>query len=241
MLADDLATLVWLANLAAIELHTPLARAPAMQRPTTMVFDLDPGAPATVIECCRVALTLHGTFERLGLQSFAKTSGSKGLQVYRAAEPATGHLRAHEELRPHRRRAAGAERAGAGRVAYDQVPSRREGADRLEPERRPQDHRLRTRCGPPSGPGSPPRSNGRRSRRRSTAGTRPGWRSRPSRRWNGSGGSATCSRTSSRSCRRCPTPEPSQANSGSCHQGMVAGSPALSGRGSSPGASPGRQ
>ena len=82
MLAEDLATLVWLANLAAIELHTPLARAPEMERPTCMVFDLDPGAPATVIECCRVALTLHGTFERLGLQSFAKTSGSKGLQVY---------------------------------------------------------------------------------------------------------------------------------------------------------------
>ena len=82
VLADDLATLVWLANLAAVELHTPLARAPEMGRPTCMVFDLDPGAPATVIECCRVALTLQGTFERLGLQSFAKTSGSKGLQVY---------------------------------------------------------------------------------------------------------------------------------------------------------------
>ena len=82
VLAGDLATLVWLANLAAIELHTPLARAPEMGRPTSMVFDLDPGAPATAIECCRVALTLHGTFERLGLQSFAKTSGSKGLQVY---------------------------------------------------------------------------------------------------------------------------------------------------------------
>jgi len=82
VLAEDLATLVWLANLAAIELHTPLARAPEMRRPTCMVFDLDPGAPATAIECCRVALTLHGTFERLGLRSFAKTSGSKGLQVY---------------------------------------------------------------------------------------------------------------------------------------------------------------
>ncbi|HTY97284.1 MAG TPA: DNA ligase D [Solirubrobacteraceae bacterium] len=82
VLADDLATLVWLANLAAVELHTPLARSEDMERPTSMVFDLDPGAPATAIECCRVALTLHGTFERLGLQSFAKTSGSKGLQVY---------------------------------------------------------------------------------------------------------------------------------------------------------------
>ena len=81
-LADDLATLVWLANLAAIELHTPLARAEAMERPTALVFDLDPGAPATIVECCRVALMLQGMFENLGLQSFAKTSGSKGLQMY---------------------------------------------------------------------------------------------------------------------------------------------------------------
>jgi bifunctional non-homologous end joining protein LigD len=81
-LVEDLATLVWLANLAAIELHTPLARAENVERPTMLVFDLDPGAPATIIECCRVAQQLHGMFENLGLQSFAKTSGSKGLQLY---------------------------------------------------------------------------------------------------------------------------------------------------------------
>ena len=82
ILAGDLPTLVWLANLAAIELHTPLARAEAVGRPTAVVFDLDPGAPAGVIECCHVALQLHGMFEHLGLRSFAKTSGSKGLQLY---------------------------------------------------------------------------------------------------------------------------------------------------------------
>ncbi len=81
-LADDLPTLVWLANLAAIELHVPLALASAIERPTALVFDLDPGAPATAIECCRVALQLHGMFDNLGLRSFVKTSGSKGLQVY---------------------------------------------------------------------------------------------------------------------------------------------------------------
>jgi bifunctional non-homologous end joining protein LigD len=81
-LADELPTLIWLANLAALELHVPLARAPALERPLAVVFDLDPGPPAGVIECCHVALWLHGTFERLGLQSFVKTSGSKGLQVY---------------------------------------------------------------------------------------------------------------------------------------------------------------
>ncbi len=81
-LADDLPTLVWLANLAALELHAPLARAEAPERPSAVVFDLDPGAPATVLECCDVALRLHGMFEHLGLRCFAKTSGSKGLQVY---------------------------------------------------------------------------------------------------------------------------------------------------------------
>jgi bifunctional non-homologous end joining protein LigD len=81
-LANDLPTLVWLANLAAIELHVPLARAGAIECPTAIVFDLDPGAPASIVECCHVGLQLQGMFEHLGLQSFAKTSGSKGLQVY---------------------------------------------------------------------------------------------------------------------------------------------------------------
>jgi bifunctional non-homologous end joining protein LigD len=81
-LADDLATLVWLANLAAIEMHTPLALARHPERPTSMVFDLDPGAPAGVIDCARVALELRAMFEGMGLESFVKSSGSKGLQVY---------------------------------------------------------------------------------------------------------------------------------------------------------------
>ncbi len=81
-LADDLPTLIWLANLAAIELHTPLARSDAMDRPTSLVFDLDPGEPAGLLECCRVAVLLGGMFEGLGLASYPKTSGSKGLQVY---------------------------------------------------------------------------------------------------------------------------------------------------------------
>jgi bifunctional non-homologous end joining protein LigD len=82
LLAGDLPTLIWLANLAALELHTPLARAEAIERPTVLVFDLDPGEPATIVQCARVGLLLHGMFENLGLRSFAKSSGSKGLQVY---------------------------------------------------------------------------------------------------------------------------------------------------------------
>ena len=79
---DDLPTLVWLGNLAALELHTSLSRAVPIERPTAMVFDLDPGPPATIVECCRVALILHGMFENLGLKAFPKTSGNKGMQVY---------------------------------------------------------------------------------------------------------------------------------------------------------------
>jgi bifunctional non-homologous end joining protein LigD len=82
VVADDLATLVWLANLADLELHTPMARAREPGRPTMMVFDLDPGAPADIVACCRVGLVLQGLFEQLGLVSVPKTSGSKGLQLY---------------------------------------------------------------------------------------------------------------------------------------------------------------
>ena len=81
-LVEDLPTLVWVGNLASLELHTSLSRAPEIARPTMMVFDLDPGPPATIVECCRVGLWLHGMFESLGLQTFPKTSGSKGMQVY---------------------------------------------------------------------------------------------------------------------------------------------------------------
>jgi bifunctional non-homologous end joining protein LigD len=81
-LCEDVPTLMWLANLADLELHTSLSLAAAPLRPTILAFDLDPGEPATIVECCKVGLWLQGMFERLGLESFAKTSGSKGLQVY---------------------------------------------------------------------------------------------------------------------------------------------------------------
>ena len=81
-LCQDRPTLVWLANLADIELHTSLSLAPAPERPTMLVFDLDPGPGAGLPECSEVAVVLHGLFSQLRLESFAKTSGSKGLQVY---------------------------------------------------------------------------------------------------------------------------------------------------------------
>jgi bifunctional non-homologous end joining protein LigD len=86
VLAEDVATLAWLGNLADLELHTPMHRAAAesgkLSGPTMIAFDLDPGEPAGLLECCGVAVVLHGMFEHLGLASVVKTSGSKGMQVY---------------------------------------------------------------------------------------------------------------------------------------------------------------
>ena len=81
-LCQDRPTLVWLANLADIELHTSLSLAARPETPTMLVFDLDPGAPAGIVECCEVALVLRGLFRALGLESVVKTSGSKGMQLY---------------------------------------------------------------------------------------------------------------------------------------------------------------
>ena len=82
VLCDDLPTLVWLANLADLELHPSLALAEDPDRPTVLAFDLDPGEPATLAECRQVALLLRDTLADLGLDCVAKTSGSKGMQVY---------------------------------------------------------------------------------------------------------------------------------------------------------------
>lgn len=79
---EEPAALVWAANLAAIEIHPGLATAADLDRPTFLVLDLDPGPPADVITCARVALILRGYLERLRLEAWPKTSGSKGLQLY---------------------------------------------------------------------------------------------------------------------------------------------------------------
>lgn len=81
-MVNDVAALVWLANLAALELHPSLATGAALTRPTVVVFDLDPGAPAAMTECARLALDLRSLLAQWQLQSFPKTSGSKGLQIY---------------------------------------------------------------------------------------------------------------------------------------------------------------
>jgi bifunctional non-homologous end joining protein LigD len=90
---NDLPALVWAANLADLELHTFLHRAPAIDRPTALAFDLDPGPPADIVLCCRVALWLKAELESHGLESFAKTSGSKGLQLFVPLNTATTYAK----------------------------------------------------------------------------------------------------------------------------------------------------
>jgi bifunctional non-homologous end joining protein LigD len=82
LLANDLPTLVWIANLASIELHPSLSLAADIAMPTMIVFDLDPGPPANIVQCAQVGLWVREVFDHFGLQSFPKTSGSKGLQIY---------------------------------------------------------------------------------------------------------------------------------------------------------------
>ena len=101
-LAEDLPTLIWATNLADIELHTSLSRAGRIDRPTAIVFDLDPGAPAALRACCRVALWIREIFDSFGLQTFVKTSGAKGLQVYAPLNNAVGY----EQTKPFARAVA---------------------------------------------------------------------------------------------------------------------------------------
>jgi bifunctional non-homologous end joining protein LigD len=84
LLIQDLPTLIWAANLAGLELHVPMWRTPHVREPDLLVFDLDPGAPADIVSCCRVAEALRPLLEADGLAPLAKTSGGKGLQLYAA-------------------------------------------------------------------------------------------------------------------------------------------------------------
>ncbi len=93
---DSLPTLVWMAQLAAIELHPSLSLSRAPKRPTVVAFDLDPGPPADVVDCSRVALRLRELLAQLELECFAKTSGSKGMQLYVPLNTETSY----EQTRP---------------------------------------------------------------------------------------------------------------------------------------------
>jgi bifunctional non-homologous end joining protein LigD len=81
-LVNNLETLIWVENLASLELHVPLARVNSPETPDAMVFDLDPGETATILDCARVAFILRDLFKHLGLVSYVKTSGQKGLHIF---------------------------------------------------------------------------------------------------------------------------------------------------------------
>ena len=90
----DVPSVVWAANLAALELHAPMARCDDIETPCMIVFDLDPGAPAAIKDCAEVGLWIRELFDDLELECFAKTSGSKGLQLY---VPLNGQQISHEQ------------------------------------------------------------------------------------------------------------------------------------------------
>jgi bifunctional non-homologous end joining protein LigD len=93
---DSLPTLIWMAQLATIELHPSLSLSRAPKRPTVLAFDLDPGPPADIVDCSRVALRLRDLLAQLDLESFVKTSGSKGMQLYVPLNAKTSY----DETRP---------------------------------------------------------------------------------------------------------------------------------------------
>jgi bifunctional non-homologous end joining protein LigD len=93
---DSLPTLIWMAQLAALELHPSLSKSRAPKRPTVVAFDLDPGPPADIVDCSRVALRLRELLEQVNLQCLAKTSGSKGMQLYVPLNTKTSY----EQTRP---------------------------------------------------------------------------------------------------------------------------------------------
>ncbi len=79
---SEVAALAWSANLAALEIHAPMARSENIDEPTMVVYDLDPGEGTTIVECCQIALVLRDLLNTVGLEAWPKTSGSKGMQLY---------------------------------------------------------------------------------------------------------------------------------------------------------------
>src|SRR5712691_8169018 len=136
-LAQDLPTLVWAANLADLELHTSLSRKSNIKRQTMIVFDLDPGAPADIVQCCQVGLWLRDLLGGMKLKSLAKTSGSKGMQVYVPLNTSVTYDQTKDLSR------ALAQHLEGEHVELVESGAERESVPRLEPERRTQNHDLR--------------------------------------------------------------------------------------------------
>ena len=191
VLCDDLPTMVWLANLADLELHPSLALAEDPDSPVVMAFDLDPGAPAALGECCEVALILRDALDHLGLECHAKTSGSKGMQVYVPLNSGAGTTTTPSRSRTGWQGAGAAPRPD--RLGDEEGGPQGQGLHRLEPERPAQDHRgaLLAACAR-RGPRCPRRWAGTRWTT-ARAAARATWCSRRATCWSGSRSTATCS------------------------------------------------
>jgi len=140
-LANDLPTLVWAANLADLELHTSLSRKDNLNRPTMMVFDLDPGAPADMVQCCQVGLWLRDLLGKMKLKSF-KNERIEGTAGLRAAEY-FGDLRSNQGFVALSGPISGARACKFGHLEHVQGSAQRQSVRRLEPERRTQNDDLR--------------------------------------------------------------------------------------------------
>ena len=137
---DSLAALVWAGNMAAVEIHAPMALAEDLDRPRAVVFDFDPGPGTSVVECCQVALDLREVLAAVDLEGWCKTSGSKGLQLYVPLNTDGVTPRRRRPVRAGVRSGVGAAAAQAGHHGDGQDGPARADLRGLEPERPPQDH-----------------------------------------------------------------------------------------------------
>jgi bifunctional non-homologous end joining protein LigD len=133
---NDLPTLVWAANLVDLELHTFLHKAPAIARPTALAFDLDRGSPADIGGLLSSRAVAKNTFDSLGMQCFATTSGSKGLQVYVPLNTSLTYKRTNPSS-PRTRRVLRTTISRHRGLEDAKEPADRQSSGRLELERRP--------------------------------------------------------------------------------------------------------
>ena len=171
--------LVWSANMAALEIHAPMARCDDIETPTMVVFDLDPGAPADIADCCEVALSIRDVLDGLGLRGLAEDVGVEGAAALPAGQPPrtrpTSRRRPSPSPSPRR---SSATTATGSRRRWSKALRPGQGLHRLEPEQPPQDDdRPVLAAGPPASDGVDAghvgRGRGRRRRRRPTSCSRP--------------------------------------------------------------------
>ncbi len=138
-LVNDLPSLVWIANLADLELHPSLSTAADLEHPTAMAFDLDPGPGEDLVDCCQVAIWIRGMLGNLGVECFPKVSGKKGLHLFVPLNGTAGY-ETDQAVRAPGRGDARAALSRSGHVEHGEVPAQGPRPRRLEPERPPQDH-----------------------------------------------------------------------------------------------------